>query len=83
MADRKHVDINVRGKDMFGASFRESAQLIAVANSELSLSMWRPVAENAPVEVQFYENESFWMLGQIMKVRNQLDGTQAVKVKLY
>jgi hypothetical protein len=83
MRPGKHLDIKVRGMDMFGASFKENAQLIAVADSELSLSLWRPVAENAPVQVQFYDNEDFWMLGQIMTVRNQLDGTQTVKIKLH
>jgi len=63
-----------RSTDMFGASFRESAQLIAVADSELSPSMWRPVAENAEVEIQFYDDERCWMRGVIMKVRIQLDG---------
>jgi hypothetical protein len=83
MTPGKHVDINVRGTDMYGASFRESAQVIAVAESEICVSMYRPVAEDSPVEVQFYDNERFWMRGQIMKVRNHLDGTQTVKVKLH
>ncbi len=83
MTPEKHLDIRVRGKDMFGAFFRENAQLIAFDDSELCLSMWRPVKENVLVEVQFYDHESNWMRGQIMKVRNHLDGTQTVKVKLH
>ena len=83
MTTKEHVDITVRGMDQFGASFSEHATLIAVADNELSLSMWRPVRENAFVEVQFYDNEIYWMSGEIMKVRHQLDGTQTVKLKIY
>jgi hypothetical protein len=83
MKPNGHVNITVRGTDMFGASFRESAQLIAVADSELSLSMWRPVAENAEVEIRFYEDERCWMQGVIMKVRIRLDGIQTVNVKMH
>jgi hypothetical protein len=83
MRPNKCVEITVRGSDMFGASFKESAQLLAVADSEVCLSMWRPVAENAEVEVQFYDDEKCWMRGQIMKVGNRLDGTQTVKVKMH
>ena len=74
------VAVTVRGTDMFGVSFRESAQLIAVADSELSLSMWRPIAENAEIEIQFYDDERCWMRGIIMKVRIRLDGIQTVNV---
>lgn len=83
MTLEKDVVIKVRGKDMFGASFRENARVISIADSELCVSMWRPIAENFPIEVQFCDNESFWMWGQIIDVRQQLDGTQAVKVKLH
>ena len=83
MKPNGHVDITVRGTDMFGASFKESAQLIAVADSELSLSMWRPVAENAEVEIQFYDDERCWMRGVITKVRTRLDGIQTVNLKIH
>lgn len=82
MQPNGHVDITVRGRDMFGASFRESAQLIAVADSELSLSMWRPIAEKAEIEIQFYDDERCWMRGVIMKVRVRLDGIQIVNVQV-
>ena len=83
MKPNGQVDITVRGTDIFGASFKESAQLIAVADSELSLSMWRPVAENAEVEIQFYDDEKYWMRGVIMKVRTRLNGVQTVNVKVH
>ena len=82
MQPNGRVAITVRGRDMFGASFRESAQLIAVADSELSLSMWRPIAENAEIEIQFYDDEKCWMRGVIMKVRVRLDGIQTVNVQV-
>ena len=82
MTSEKNVDIKVRGKDVFGDPFRMNAQVITVADNEICLSIWRPMAENSPVEIKFYDNDSFWMCGQIMKVRRTLDGTQTVKVKL-
>ena len=83
MKPHGHVNVTVRGTDMFGASFRESAQLIAVADNELSLSMWRPVAENVEVEVQFYDDERYWLRAVIMKVRIRLDGIQTVNLKMH
>ncbi len=83
MSPKEHLDITVRGKDIFGASFGERAKLTAVADSEVCLSMWRPVAEHALVEVQFYDNENYWLQGQIMKVTKHLDGTQTVRVKMH
>ena len=68
---------------MFGASFSETAHLIAVADNELSLSMWRPLAENVEVEVQFYEHEKCWLRGQVMKIKSRLDGNQTVNVKVH
>ncbi len=82
MTSEKNVDIKVRGKDVYGDPFRMNAQVITVADSEICLSIWRPMAENSPVEIKFHDNDSFWMCGQIMKVRRRLDGTQTVKVKL-
>ena len=83
MKPNGHVNITVRGKDMFGAAFTENARLIGCADSELSFSMWRPVSENAEVEVRFYDDERYWMRGVIMKVRTCLDGTQTVDLKMH
>ena len=83
MKSNGDVDITVRGTDMFGASFKERVQLIALAERELSLSMWRPIAENAEVEIQFYDDERCWMRGVIMKVKTRLDGIQTVNVKMH
>jgi hypothetical protein len=57
--------------------------IIAVADNELSLSMWRPVAENVEVEVQFYEHEKCWLRGQVMKIKSRLDGNQTVNPLYY
>ena len=46
-----HLDIEFHGTDMFGACFSESAKLTSVADNELSVLMWRLVAEGAGVEL--------------------------------
>ena len=78
----KHVDINVRGIDMFGACFSESAKLMSVADSELSVFMWRPVAEGAGVELN-YDRESSSMKGQIVRITIHLNGAQTVQVRIH
>ena len=78
----KHVDINVRGIDMFGACFSESAKLMSVADSELSVFMWRPVAEGARVELN-YDRESDSMKGQVARITIHLNGAQTVQVRIH
>jgi hypothetical protein len=78
----KHVDINVRGVDMFGACFSESAKLMSVADSELSVFMWRPVAEGAGVELNC-DKESGSMMGQIVRITIHLNGAQTVQVRIH
>ncbi len=78
----KHVDINVRGIDMFGACFSESAKLMSVADSELSVFMWRPVAEGAEVELNC-DNESYSLKGQIVRITTHLNGAQTVRVRVH
>ena len=78
----KHVDINVRGIDMFGASFSESAKLMSVADCELSVFMWRPVAEGAEVELNC-DNESYSLKGQIVRITTHLNGAQTVRVRVH
>ena len=78
----KHVDINVRGIDMFGACFSESAKLMSAADSELSVFMWRPVAEGARVELNC-NKESYSLKGQIVKITTHLNGAQTVQVKIH
>ena len=78
----KHVDINVRGIDMFGACFSESAKLMSVADSELSIFMWRPVAEGAEVELNC-DNESYSLKGQIVRITTHLNGAQTVRVRVH
>ena len=78
----KHVDINVRGTDMFGACFSESAKLMSVADSELSVFMWRPVAEGARVELNC-DKESSSMKGQIVRIMIHLNGAQTVQVRIH
>ena len=77
-----HVDINVRGIDMFGACFSESAKLMSVADSELSVFMWRPVAEGAEVELNC-DNESYSLKGQIVRITTHLNGAQTVRVRVH
>jgi hypothetical protein len=78
----KHVDINVRGTDMFGACFSESAKLMSVADSELSVFMWRPVAEGAEVELNC-DHESYSLKGQIVRITTHLNGAQTVRVRVH
>ena len=78
----KQVDIKVRGTDLFGASFLESAPLVSVADDEIHLFMWRPVAEGAPVELN-HDNENHSMFGQIMRITTHLNGAQTVLVKIH
>ena len=79
---RKHVDIDVQGTDMFGACFSESAKLVSVEDSELSVFMWRPVAEGARVELNC-NKESYSLNGQIVKITMHLNGAQTVQVKIH
>ena len=75
------VDINVQGTDMFGARFSESAKLVSVEDSEISVFMWRPVAEGARVELNC-NKESYSLKGQIVKITTHLTGAQTVLVKI-
>ena len=75
------VDIKVQGTDMFGARFSESAKLVSVEDSEISVFMWRPVAEGARVELNC-NKESYSLKGQIVKITTHLTGAQTVLVKI-
>jgi hypothetical protein len=78
-------DIVVTGKDMFGAAFSEKAKLISLSREEISLSLFRPVSENAALRVNFHPDASagsFWVKGKIIKVKIRLDGMQTVGVKI-
>ena len=76
-----HLDIEIHGTDMFGACFSESAKLTSVADNELSVLMWRPVAEGAGVELNC-DKESSSMKGQIVRITIHLNGAQTVQVKI-
>jgi hypothetical protein len=78
----KHVDIKVRGTDMFGACFSEGAKLMSVADGEVSVFMWRPVAAGARVELN-YDKESYSMKGEIVRITIHLSGAQTVQVKIH
>ena len=67
---------------MFGACFSESAKLMSVADSELSIFMWRPVAEGAEVELNC-DNESYSLKGQIVRITTHLNGAQTVRVRVH
>ena len=76
-----HLDIEIHGTDMFGACFSERAKLMSVADHELSVLMWRPVAEGAGVELNC-DKESSSMKGQIVRITIHLNGAQTVQVKI-
>ena len=78
----KHVDIDVQGTDMFGACFSENAKLVSVEDWEISVFMWRPVAEGARVELNC-NKESYSLKGQIVKITTHLNGAQTVQVKIH
>jgi hypothetical protein len=78
----KHMDIDVQGTDMFGACFSESAKLVSVEDWEISVFMWRPVAEGARVELNC-NKESHSLKGQIVKITTHLTGAQTVRVKIH
>jgi hypothetical protein len=78
-------EIVVVGKDMFGATFSEKAKLISLSQEEFSFSLYRPVSENDPLQVNFHPGATencFWVKGRIVKVKNRLDGMQTVGVKV-
>ena len=75
------VDIDVQGTDVFGARFSESAKLVSVEDSEISVFMWRPIAEGARVELNC-NKESYSLKGQIVKITTHLTGAQTVLVKI-
>ena len=76
------VEIDVHGTDMFGACFSESAKLVSVEDSELSVLMWRPVAEGARVQLNC-NKESYSLKGQIVRITTHLNGAQTVQVKIH
>jgi len=78
-------EIVVAGKDMFGATFSEKTKLISLSREEFSFSLYRPVSENDPLQVNFHPGTTgncFWVRGRIVKVKNRLDGMQTVGVKV-
>ena len=78
-------EIVVIGKDMFGASFSEKTKLLNLSKEEFSFSLYRPVSENSPLQVNFRPDAGeacFWVRGKIVQVKNRLDGMQTVGVKV-
>ena len=77
-------EIVVIGKDMFGASFSEKTKLLNLSKEEFSFSLYRPVSENSPLQVNFRPDAEacFWVRGKIVQVKNRLDGMQTVGVKV-
>jgi hypothetical protein len=78
-------EIIVAGQDMFGATFSEKTKLISLSKEEFSFSLYRPVSENAPLQVNFHPDAAehcFWVKGKIVKVKIRLDGMQTVGVKV-
>jgi hypothetical protein len=78
-------EIVVIGKDMFGAPFSEKTKLLNLSKEEFSFSLFRPVAENSPLQVNFHPDAAeacFWVRGEIVQVKNRLDGMQTVGVRV-
>ncbi|PYV45482.1 MAG: hypothetical protein DMG06_02250 [Acidobacteria bacterium] len=76
-------EIVVTGKDMFGAPFSEKTKLLNLSKEQFSFSLFRPVAENSPLQVNFHpdaQEACFWVRGTIIQVKNRLDGMQTVGV---
>lgn len=82
MTPPRPVEIDVHGTDLFGACFSESAKLVSVEDSEISVFMWRPVTEGARVELNC-NKESYSLKGQIVGIITHLNGAQTVKIKIY
>ncbi len=84
-ARQDNSQIVVSGRDMFGASFRERTSLLLLDTAEFSFSLFRPVAEDQPIRVNFRpdsEGAENWIDGRIVDVRIRLDGMQTVEVKV-
>ena len=75
-------EIIVSGKDMFGAPFSERAQLLFLDKSEFSFSLFRPVAEQQPLQVSFEPQSNHRIEGLVTSVKNRLDGMQTVEVRV-
>jgi hypothetical protein len=78
-------DIIVAGKDMFGATFSEKTKLISLSREKFFFSLYRPVSENDPLQVNFHPEagkDCFWVEGKIVEVKIRLDGMQTVCVKV-
>lgn len=73
----------VSGKDIFGAPFSERAHLLFLDQSEFSFSLFRPVAEQQPIQVSFEpQRPNHCVEGLVTRVKNRLDGMQTVEVKI-
>ena len=76
-------EIIVSGKDMFGAPFSERAHLLTLDQSQFSFSLFRPVAEQQPLRVNFEPQRSNHCVeGLVARVKNRLDGMQTVELKV-
>jgi len=78
-------EVLVSGKDMFGVPFHERAQLLNLSDDELSFSIFRPVSENLPLQVNFHpdqEQPEFWIEGLVSDVKFRLDGKQTVELRV-
>ena len=75
-------EIIVSGKDMFGAPFSERAHLLFLDKSEFSFSLFRPVAEQQPLQVSFEPQSNHCIEGLVTRVKNRLDGMQTVEVRV-
>ena len=75
-------EIIVSGKDMFGAPFSERAHLLFLDKSEFSFSLFRPVAEQQPLQVSFEPQSNYCVEGLVTRVKIRLDGMQTVEVRV-
>ena len=76
-------EIIVSGKDMFGAPFSEKTHLLFLDRSEFSISLFRPVAEQQPLQVSFDpQSTNHCIEGLVTSVKNRLDGMQTVEIRV-
>lgn len=80
-----HSEVLVAGKDMFGVPFHERAELIKLSKDELSFSIFRPIAENLHLRINFHPNPGqteFWVEGIVSRVKFRFDGKQTVEMRV-
>lgn len=75
------VGISVRGLDMFGAPFRERAQVVNVSREGLCFLLMRPISAGRNLEFICRSRDAIsgdWAVGRVVWVWERFDGYQLV-----